>query len=46
MASVPTAAPAAQPTNAARLPELFAYAQSLGLERHLYRPSGASRRWR
>src|SRR5688500_16046840 len=37
MASVPTTAPAAQPTNVAPLPGLFAYAQSLGLERHLWR---------
>ena len=37
MASVPSAAGAAQPTNAAPLPELFAYAQGLGLERHLHR---------
>jgi DDE family transposase len=37
MASVPSAAPAALPTNAAPLPGLFAYAQGLGLERHLDR---------
>jgi hypothetical protein len=37
MASVPRAAPAAQPTNAAPLPGLFAYTQALGLERHLRR---------
>ena len=37
MASVQRAAVAAQPTNAAPLPELFAYTQGLGLERHLLR---------
>ena len=36
MASVPP--PAAQPTNLAPLPRLLAYAQALGLERHLSRP--------
>jgi hypothetical protein len=38
MASVPPAAEAAQPTNLAPLPGLFAYAQGLGLERELSRP--------
>ena len=37
MASVPGPAPAAQPTNAAPLAGLSAYAQGLGLERHLSR---------
>ena len=37
MASVPSAAVAAQPTNAAPLPGLFAYTQALGLKRHLQR---------
>src|SRR6266542_497764 len=38
MAIVPDPAPPARPTNAAPLPRLVAYAQSLGLERHLARP--------
>jgi len=38
MASVPRAQPALQPTNLAPLPQLFAYTQSLGLERWLARP--------
>ena len=38
MAIVPPAPPAPLPTNLAPLPRLFAYAQSLGLERHLHRP--------
>jgi hypothetical protein len=37
MASVPRAAAAARPTNAAPLAGLFAYTQALGLERHLFR---------
>jgi DDE family transposase len=38
MASVaPPPAPGPRPTNAAPLPRLLAYAQSLGLERHLFR---------
>ncbi len=38
MAIVPPASPAPLPTNLAPLPRLLAYAQSLGLERHLHRP--------
>ena len=38
MASVPRPQPALQPTNLALLPQLFAYTQSLGLERWLARP--------
>jgi hypothetical protein len=38
MASVPRVRPALQPTNAAPLPRLFAYTQTLGLERWLARP--------
>src|SRR3954465_13717416 len=38
MASVPRPQPALQPTNLAPLPQLFAYTQSLGLERWLARP--------
>jgi hypothetical protein len=37
MASVPRALPRVQPTNAAPLPRLFAYTQTLGLERWLAR---------
>ncbi len=36
-ASVPPAPPAALPTNLAPLARLLAYAQGLGLERHLHR---------
>ena len=36
---MPSVAPSApRPTNAAPLPRLLAYAQALGLERHLSRP--------
>jgi hypothetical protein len=38
MASVPRPQPPPQPTNLAPLPQLFAYTQSLGLERWLARP--------
>ena len=38
MARVPRSQPALQPTNLAPLPQLFAYTQSLGLERRLARP--------
>ncbi|MBV9280815.1 MAG: transposase [Chloroflexi bacterium] len=38
MASLPPASPSPQSTDLARLPQLLAYAQSLGLERHLHRP--------
>jgi hypothetical protein len=38
MASVPRALPVRQPTNAAPLARLFAYTQTLGLERWLARP--------
>jgi len=38
MAIVPPAPPVALPTNLAPFPRLLAYAQSLGLERHLRRP--------
>lgn len=37
MAIVPSPSPRVQPTNAAPLPGLIAYAEALGLERHLYR---------
>jgi Transposase DDE domain len=37
MGSVPAAPAVPAPTNAAPLPRLFAYAQALGLEAHLYR---------
>jgi len=40
MAIVLPAPPAALPTNLAPLPRLLAYAQGLGLERHLHRPKG------
>jgi hypothetical protein len=46
MASVATAAGAARPTNAVPLAGLFAYAQALGLERHLYRAKRGWGRWR
>jgi len=39
MANVPTPAVTAQPTNLSALPQLLAYAQTLGLERHLQRPT-------
>ena len=46
MASVPTAArPRSRPT-LAPLPRLFAYAQALGLERHLSRAKRGSPPWR
>jgi hypothetical protein len=40
MHSVPGAPSAARPTNVAPLPRLLAYAQTLGLERHLFRAKG------
>ena len=38
MASLPPTSPSPLPTDLARLPQLLAYTQSLGLERYLHRP--------